>query len=124
MNESVYQEVFDLVQDYLPEEWTSIVLFVGYTEGSYSMKYYVKDNDNDYIDCFKLNNTSRTELIKLFIEIDEILSKERELLDRKNKWTIMTFMVDNTGKMKAEFEYDDHSEDLISYERKWRDKYL
>lgn len=124
MNEQIFQEVFDLVQDFLPQNWTKMVLFAGYTEGSYSIKYYCKTEEKDFMDCFNLGVTSQANLIKLFINIDKVLSKERESLDDKNRWTIFTMMVDHDGRMRTEFCYDDHSEDMIIYEKEWKKKYL
>ena len=124
MNESVFQEIFDMIQDYMPRDWKKMVLFAGYTDGSYSMKYYCMSSDGTYKDCFSIPGVSRADLIKLFKNIDTILSSERDGLDEKDKWTIFTMAVSDAGRMKAEFDYKDHSEDLISYERQWKRKYL
>lgn len=32
--------------------------------------------------------------------------------------------VESDGRMKTEFDYGDHSEDLIAYEAEWKKKYL
>ena len=66
----------------------------------------------------------RGKLIKMFIEIDKTLSEERNLLEEKDKWTVMTMLVDSNGKMKSEFDYLDISENSIEYERKWKEKYI
>ena len=33
-------------------------------------------------------------------------------------------IVEVNGAMKAEFDYEDHTNDMISYEKQWREKYL
>lgn len=124
MNKMVFQEVFDLIQDFLPNNWKKTVLFVGYTKGSYSMKFYCGMNKDEFVDCFNLEGASKSNLIKLFMKIDKILSKERESLDDKNRWSVLTMIIDSNGNMKTEFDYEDHSEDLISYEKAWKKKYL
>lgn len=124
MNEKTFQEVFDLIQDFLPQNWKETIFFAGYTKGSYSMKYYCRVGDGTFIDCFSFDDVSRADLLKLFINIDKILSKERASFDEKNRWTILTMIVDDSGKMKTEFDYDDHSEDMIAYENVWKKKYL
>ena len=123
MDNSLFQNVFDLIQDYLPDGWKKTVLFVGYTAGSYTMKFYAKMN-SDYIDCFSFDGISKAELIKLFMKIDKVLKAERDKLLGKEKWTVFTMSVDSTGVMKTIFDYEDHSEDMIAYEKKWKKKYL
>lgn len=123
MDNNLFQNVFDLIRDYLPDGWEKTVLFVGYTTGSYSMKFYAKTN-SDYIDCFSFADVSKADLIKLFMKIDKVLNAEREKLTGKDKWTVFTMSVDSTGAMKTFFDYDDHSEDMIAFEKEWKKKYL
>ena len=124
MNGKIFQEVFDLLEAYLPYGWKETILFAGYTKGSYSMKYYCRTEEGTFIDCFNLNGVSRADLIKLFVDIDKILSKERASLDDKNRWSVLTMIINDAGTMKAEFNYDNHSEDMLAYEKEWRKKYL
>lgn len=123
MENSLFQSVFDLIQEYLPDGWKKTVLFVGYTTGSYTMKFYAKMN-SDYIDCFSFEGVSKADLIKLFMKIDKVLKAERDKLSGKDKWTVFTMSVDSTGAMKTFFDYDDHSEDMIAFEKEWKKKYL
>lgn len=124
MNEKVFQNVFDKIQDYLPVDWEQVIFFAGYTAGSYSMKFYFKSSGGEYIDCFSLSSVTKTMLTRLFIEIDKILTEERNILDEKNRWTVFTMKVNYKGNMKTEFDYSDHSADMISYEKEWKKKYL
>lgn len=123
MDNSIFQNVFDLIQDYLPDGWENTVLFAGYTKGSYTMKFYAKLND-EYIDCFSFEGTSKATLIKLFMKIDKVLKAERDKLSGKDKWTVFTMSVDSNGAMKTFFDYNDHSEDMIAFEKEWQKKYL
>ncbi len=125
MNEKIFQDVFDKIQEFLPLNWKKVVFFAGYTNGSYSMKFYVQNNNNEeYVDCYNLPDKSRTKLIKLFMDLDRVLSESRKALGENNKWTVFTMTVNEDGNMKTEFDYGDHSEDLISYEKEWKKKYL
>ena len=58
------------------------------------------------------------------MNIDKIVSPQRKDLDEKNRWTVMTMIVDSEGNMKSEFDYTDISEIAIQYEREWEKKYL
>lgn len=124
MDNKVFQEVFDMLQPFLPHDWNKMVLFIGYTTGSYSMKFYTYNSVGKYIDCFSQEGVSKAKLIQLFMAIDKRLSKDRKELDDKNKWSVMTMIVNADGSMKTEFDYADISENFIGYEQKWKEKYL
>lgn len=115
-NYRFFQEVFDLLQDALPPNWTKVVFFAEYKNGSYSMKYYCKIGDGAFIDCFDLDNVSRLDLVKLFARIDKVLSKARAPLDNRNRWSFFSMIVDSNGGMKANFGYDDQSEEILDRE--------
>ena len=123
MNEKMFQNVFDIVSEFLPNGWNRMVLFAGYTKGSYSIKFYSKVGSDDYVDCFSIPGVSKAELIKVFMRIDKVLSENRSQLGDM-AWTIFTMAVGSDGTMKTEFEYEDHSEDMIAYEKQWKEKYL
>ena len=106
MNEKLFQNVLEQIQEYLPADWRKMVFFAGYTEGSYSMKFYCNDHRGSYIDCFSLTGIKRARL------------------EREFRWTVFTMMVDSEGNMKTEFDYDDHSDDMVLYEKEWEQRYL
>ncbi len=124
MNEEIFQKVVDMIQPYLPNGWKQVILYVGYTAGSYTMKYYTKDSNGDISDCFSQEHINKAQLIKLFMSIDKVLGAERNNLSDKNKWSVMTLVVSEDGKMKTEFDYTDISENAIAYEKSWKEKYI
>lgn len=124
MNNEMFQNIFDLIQPLLPNSWSKMVLFVGYTAGSYTMKYYTADEKGKYTDCFSQSGVNKTQLIKLFMSLDKVLGSERKKLDDKNKWTVLTMTVSSDGIMKTEFDYTDISDNAIEYEQGWKNKYL
>lgn len=124
MDNKVFQDIFDILQPVLPKEWKKLLIFIGYTEGSYTMKYHICNESGVYIDCFSQKEINRAQLIGVFMNIDKIVSPQRKDLDEKNRWTVMTMIVDSEGNMKSEFDYTDISEIAIQYEREWEKKYL
>ena len=124
MEDKSFQKIFGVLESVLPEHWKRLVLFAGYTQGSYTMKYYVKDDNDLYTDCFSQNVIGNAQLIKVFMNIDKIIKVERDKLDDKSKWSVMTMIVDADGNMKTEFDYSDISEDFIGYEQNWKKKYI
>ena len=124
MNSKLFQDIFDLLVDVLPENWKKLVFMAEYTEGSYSMKYYVQIGESDYLDCFKLGNIDDLQLLQLFIKLNNIISPERSSLQESEKWNVLSMTVDSDGKMKTDFDYTDISNDVITYEDEWMKKYL
>lgn len=124
MDNKILQEVFDMIQPFLPNDWKKMILFIGYTTGSYSMKFYTFDSSGKCKDCFSKEGVSKAKLVQLFMGIDKKISKNRKELIDKNKWSVMTMIVNSDGSMKTEFDYDDISENFIAYEQKWKEKYL
>lgn len=124
MENNMFQNIFDELQNALPEEWKRLAFYASYTDGSYGMKYYVDLGNNQYKDCYELGMYSNIELLKLFMSIDKIISPVRDNLEPEKTWSVMTMLVDNEGNMKTEFDYRDISENFIAYEREWQKKYL
>lgn len=124
MNEKLFQDIFDKLQSVLPSGWKKVAFYAGYTKGSYSMKYYVHNGKDGYIDCFNLDNIKKPQLIQLFMAIDKIISAERKTLDEDHKWSVLSMFINSDGKMNIEFDYVDISENAIAYEQNWKDKHL
>lgn len=123
MNNDLYQNIFDVLVDVLPSDWNKVAFMAGYTKGSYSMKYYVKTENGDYLDCFEIGNIDNIQILELFMKLDKIISQERSSL-KEEKWNVISMVVDSTGKMKTDFDYSDISENMIEYENQWKQKYL
>lgn len=120
----MFQDIFDKLQDVMPKGWKRVAFLACYTNGSYSMKYYVDNGQSGYVDCFTLYSNNTTALIKLFMSIDKIISAERNALDENERWSVISMVVDYTGNMKTEFDYADINENTISYEDEWKQKNL
>lgn len=124
MNEKIFQEVFDLIQEYLPVTWQKVVLYAGYSTGSYNMNFHVMMDDGAYVDCYKLGTCSKAQLIKLFMDINKVIEPVRVSLGEKKIWTVFTMIVDADGNMKTYFDYEDIRESSITYEKLWKGKFL
>ncbi|MBE5077615.1 immunity protein YezG family protein [Anaerotignum lactatifermentans] len=124
MEKKMFQEIFGELQDFLPNKWRKFVLYIAYTKGSYSMKFYIKPDNNKYLDCFSIKNIDRMNLIKAFMKIDGILSVERNKKTSENRWNVLTMVVDEAGNMRTEFDYANIEENTIAYENEWKKRYL
>ena len=118
--ENVNVILFDLIQDYLPEDWEKVVYWALYTDNSYTMKYFVKVNDK-YIDCFDLY--SEDILFKLFKNLNNII-QECKNKNSKENWTSLILSVDTNGKFKTDYGYENISDNSIEVENNIKSKYL
>lgn len=119
MNNALFQNVFDILQKGLPDEWDKVILYAMYDDNSYSIKYYVSSGKGKYTDCFNLGIMTKAQLIKQFMEIDKVISSERKTLSEKEKWTSLTMTIESNGKFLTKFDYS-FIEDPIEYEQKWK----
>ena len=119
-----YQSIFNTLQEVLPDDWHKVVFYAQYGENSYSMKYFVDSGDGKYTECFKLKGVSKRDIIKAFATIDSQIMPIRKELRIKDTWSVMTLVIDDEGNFKADYEYEDISEDSIGYYQRWKEKYL
>lgn len=119
-----FQKIIDTIQVIFPEKWNKIVYMIEYTTGSYSMRCYAKQDDNKYVDCAEQSNLSSIEIIKLFKELNNIISITRNELEGDMIWNSMTILLDNSGNFKAEYDYENHDEFALEYIAQWKEKYL
>ncbi|MBQ8693517.1 MAG: DUF600 family protein [Synergistaceae bacterium] len=124
MNSRVFQEIYDVLAVLLPEHWKKVIFRAAYTTGSYSIKYYVEIEDGTFVDCFSLPGISRSQLIEAFISINKIISADRKELSEKDKWSVLTMIINTDGTFKTEFEYTDITENAVSYLEALEEKYL
>lgn len=123
MNNQIFQTIFNMLQEFLPSTWDEVVFYAAYTEGSYSIKYYVK-NGTEVTNCFNLPGLNKAQLVKLFMAINKELAAARAALSAKDTWSVMTMIISADGNMKTYFDYDDISENSIAYAKAWEEKYL
>lgn len=129
--EAIYQKVANILVEMIPEEWEKILLYAEVREGfSQVFFYYYPINQEqpvyslDIVDMFNidkpLHRKLKQELYDCFEELwNEFMVQDQEL------WTSLTYILDNMGKMKLNYGYEDISE--ISPDEKqdkWEAEYL
>ena len=124
MGEIDFQKMYEILDDVLPEVWTSVVFRAEYREGSYSMKYYVKNKTGNYIDCYNLQEIAENDIVNAYIKIDKVLYPERQKLAEDKRWSVLTFTIESDGRFKTEFTYADIDEDYLKFIGEWKKKYL
>ena len=117
MNEELFQKIFDILQDDLPDKWSKLIFYAAYYEESYSMKYYIDNGTAKYQDCFTLFPMKA--VIKKFLEIDKCIAPERKKLSDKDRWTSLTMIVECDGRFSTRFDYSIIN-DPIEHEQNWK----
>lgn len=121
MNEQMFAQVADVLQDQLPADWEKVVFFAAYLTDSYEMKFFVKTPGKPYIDCFSLPGGDDMELLDAFVRIDTILAPYRE---KEGRWNIMTLSLTRDGDFQAQFDYQEVDDDFIDLLHEREAKYI
>ena len=114
-----FQEIFEILNGFLPEAWERMVIYLEYGEDSYSMSFYIKKN-NKYVKCYDLPGVTEDELMKAFGKIDKNVYKKQ----KQEGWSNCTIIIDSSRKIHADFDYTDLSEGTYKYHKDWKKKYL
>ena len=88
------------------------------------MKYFIDLGDGEYKDCFSLGNIPNMQLMKLFMDINKIISPIRDYLEEASKWNVITMIIEADGNFKTHFDYSAKNDNFISYEKEWKKYYL
>ena len=120
-----FQMIFDRIAQFLPSGWDSVVFYAEYTDSSYSMEFYVRNQNGQYVKCYDLANVSHDALFEQFLEIDKFLDVQRKRLEQSKRWSNLTMIVRDDGKVKIDYGYGDPFEEGAYARRKeWKLKYL
>ncbi|MCA0972228.1 antitoxin YezG family protein [Halobacillus litoralis] len=129
--EVTYQKVANILVEMIPEEWEKILLYAEVREGfSQVFFYYYPINQEqpvyslDIVDMFNIDKPRHKELKQELYDCFEELWNEF-IVQGQEPWTRLTYILDNLGKMKLNYEYDDISEiSLDEKQDKWEAEYL
>ena len=129
--EAIYQKVANILVEMIPEEWEKILLYAEVREGfSQVFFYYYPVNQEqpvyslDIVDMFNIDKPLHRKLKQELYDCFEELWNEFTVQDQE-LWTSLTYILDNMGKMKLNYGYEDISE--ISPDEKqdkWEAEYL
>lgn len=106
------QKIFNILQQYLPNNWQEVIFFAGYyKEDCGYFKYWIKLESGKFIDCFNLIpepkpgeiDKAQEQLMKIKCELKFI----RNQLTEKNKWVCMLLRITNKGQLSKHYDYAD-----------------
>lgn len=129
--EAIYQKVANVLIDMIPEDWKKTLLYAEVREGfSQVYFYYYPTNQEkpvyslDIPDFYNVDKRLYKELKQELYECFEELRNEFKVQDQE-QWTNLTFILDNTGRMRINYGYEDISElSTVVKQDKWESVYL
>ncbi|BBW97519.1 antitoxin YezG family protein [Geobacillus icigianus] len=127
----LYHEIAEVVVDTIPEEWSKVYLYGEIVEGSRTayFYYYPEGSDkpvysHDIPEIFRVSEHEYSEKLNQLMDLTQKLWTEFKD-NTQEPWTNFTLILDNTGKFKIDFNYDDLSNaDLHERKTIWKYKYL
>lgn len=129
--EQIYQQIANTLVNIIPEEWKEIYLYAEFREGYKKVFfYYYPDTGVEPVyslDITDLFNISEDEFDELENELYNYFTKLYEEFkeQKQEQWTNLTFILDNTGKMKINYGYEDISLlSPIEKQEKWEAEFL
>lgn len=129
--EQIHQQVADILVNMIPEEWHKIFVYAEVREDYQKIffYYYIKSKEKPVysLDIPDTSHISEDEFDELENELYSSFFKLWEEFRAQNQeqWTSLTFTLENTGKMKIDYGYEDIAE-LSPTEKqdKWESEYL
>ncbi len=103
----LYSTIFDYLQVSFPKTWKRIIFYTIMASESYSMKYFIDYGDGNFIDCFSAKDADQRMIRKAFMDVYQVLNKHRRQLPEKEQWSTFVFSINNEGKLKVNYGYDE-----------------
>lgn len=121
--ESLPQDLYEILVNHLPENFSEFGFYTAYTgEGSYGMSLLAKLDVGECKNCFA--DLSASDTFFLFEDLDSIISKVRNSIEKDKRWNVLKMHVTSEGGFKIDFEYVDfETTSSIDHERNWGSYY-
>ncbi len=129
-NDVLFQELADKIKILIPEEWVKVLLSAEVSEDACTVYfYYYISGDNEPIYSLDIEDKKAVNVTSFKKNLYEMENHLRSIWeDFKNKkgesFTQMTFVLDASGEFKAEYSYDELSENPVEQKRCWMKKYI
>ncbi|WP_199624428.1 immunity protein YezG family protein [Paenibacillus alkalitolerans] len=130
--EALYQKIANVLNNMIPEDWKKILLYAEFREGFSQVFFYYYPQENrgkpvyslDITDIFNVDRRHHKGLKQELYECFEQLWNEFKAQEQE-QWTSLTYTLDNTGRMKIDYGYEDISQiSPVEKQEKWEARYL
>lgn len=87
------------------------------------LKYYIKQADGTYCDCFCIDYDQR-KILEIIANLHRAIAVVRDSLNEKAKWNAITVVIEADGTFNSDFDYDAVDWNSAESIKQWTDKYL
>ncbi|MCI6693247.1 MAG: antitoxin YezG family protein [Clostridium sp.] len=109
----LYVDIANKVNEIIPDKWEKIWLYAEVLDDSSEVYFYFYSKiskkiiySHDIPNKYKVNNGIYEDLLFELLDIIQELNSEYKQ-NNESVWTNLTFLLDNTGKFKIKYNYDD-----------------
>src|SRR5579875_2573298 len=112
----VYDEIFEIVSETIPEPWDSIKLYASITEGAGEVFfYYYPTNNSDptySLDIPKKSEISQDDIDGLHYRLFKCFRRLSDLFveNGQEPWTNLTLSLSSEGKLNIQYKYNEISD--------------
>ncbi|MDQ0206980.1 immunity protein YezG family protein [Alkalicoccobacillus murimartini] len=129
--ERIYQKITNNLVNTIPEDWMKTYLYAEYREGFKTVFFYYYPLDGGKpvysLNIPDLYNVTENDFDNMKNELYMILTDLWNEFNEQDQeqWTHLTFILDNTGKMKIDYGHENlFGISAIDKKRNWEAKYL
>ncbi|MBH0156672.1 DUF600 family protein [Fictibacillus sp. 5RED26] len=129
--EQTYQQIANTLLNIIQEDWKQVLLYAEIREGYKKVYFYYYPEYGGSpiysLDIVEIYNMVESEYDRLENELYQNISRlHEEFLEQgQEKWTNLTYILENTGKMNINYGYDDLSQlSPVEKQEKWESEYL
>ena len=118
-----YENLFQTIYPTLPNGWQKVIIHAAFIEDCCSLKYYIKQADGTYCDCFDIDY-DQIKILEIIANLHHAISSVRNSLNNKVKWNAITVVIEADGTFNSDFDYADVNWNSAESIRQWANKYL
>ncbi len=129
--EDIYNKIAIIINNNIPGEWSKLYLYAEVREGYRKVFFYYYPSADtepvyslDITDKFNLNEDEFDELENQLYTCFSGLREEFKKQEQE-PWSNLTFILDNIGSMKVDYDYEDVSDiSPVDKQNNWEEEYL
>ncbi len=123
MTDVSYENLFRTIYPSLPVGWQKVVIHAVFIEDSCSIKYYIKQANGTYCDCFDIDY-DQAKVLEIIVNLHQDIASVRGFLSGKNKWNAITVVIEEDGNFHSDFDYGEADWNSVENTKLWIEKYL
>ena len=122
MEQVLVTNVYNYIVDNLLSKCKKIALYYYSFNGVTSRKFYVDFGDG-FKDCFNMGY-DRSIIRNILNNIERIITESKIILNKNEKWNLMTLLMKSNKKFDIEFKFVDLSQTYLEHQKERENQYI